>query len=41
MPSTSRREFLESVGLGVTGLMTAGYTATALGYAANETLNVG
>ncbi len=33
-----RREFLESLGIGAAGLITAGYTATARGYAANETL---
>ncbi|MGD9723716.1 MAG: Gfo/Idh/MocA family protein [Pirellulales bacterium] len=36
----NRREFLESVGL-ASGLVLAGYTATARGYAANETLNIG
>ena len=36
-----RREFLSNVGMGTAGLLTAGYTATALGYAANETLQVG
>lgn len=36
-----RREFLESLGIGTAGVLTAGYTATALGYAANETINVG
>ncbi len=37
--STSRREFLEQLGL-VTALA-AGYTATARGYAAGETINIG
>jgi predicted dehydrogenase len=41
MNNQHRREFLESVGAGTAGLLTAGYTGTALGYAANETLNVG
>ena len=35
-----RREFLETLGLGAAGLLAAGYTATARGYAANETLSV-
>lgn len=39
---TSRREFLERLGLlGAGGLITAAYTATARGYAANETIEVG
>jgi len=37
----ARREFLESVGAGAAGLLTAGYTATAAGFAANETLQIG
>lgn len=37
----NRREFLESLGLGAAGLITAGYAATAKGFAANETINVG
>jgi len=36
-----RREFLGRLGVGAAGLMAAGYTGTARGYAANETLNVG
>lgn len=37
-----RRAFLESMGAGTAaGLLAAGYTATAAGYAANETLQVG
>ena len=36
-----RREFLEKLGIGAAGLITAGYTATAKGYAANETISVG
>ena len=36
----TRREFLEQVGL-ATGVLLAGYSATARGYAANETINVG
>lgn len=35
-----RREFLETLGIGAVGMLTAGYTATARGYAANETLSV-
>ncbi|MEX0979163.1 MAG: Gfo/Idh/MocA family oxidoreductase [Pirellulales bacterium] len=35
----NRRQFLEQLGLG--SLVLAGYTATARGYAANETINVG
>jgi predicted dehydrogenase len=42
MKSTwQRREFLEQLGLGAAGVLTAGYTATARGYAANETVHVG
>lgn len=36
-----RRQFLETLGLGAAGVLAAGYSATAKGYAANETLNVG
>ena len=36
----NRREFLEQLGPGL-GLVLAGYTATARGFAANETINVG
>jgi predicted dehydrogenase len=36
-----RREFLENVSAGAAGLLAAGYTATAAGYAANETIRVG
>src|SRR3990172_9539404 len=36
-----RREFLEKLGIGTAGLLAAGYTATARGFAANETLNIG
>lgn len=36
-----RRRFLEQLGLGAAGVLTAGYAATARGYAANETINVG
>ena len=39
--SDNRREFLEKLGIGAAGLVTAGYTATARGFAANETVNVG
>ncbi len=39
--SYPRRQFLENVGVGAAGLAAAGYTATARGYSANETLNVG
>jgi predicted dehydrogenase len=35
-----RREFLERIGL-ASGLVLAGYTGTARGYAANETINIG
>lgn len=38
---TDRREFLESVGATAAGVLAAGYTATARGFAANETINVG
>ena len=37
----SRRELLESLGIAASGLVTAGYTATAKGFAANETISVG
>ena len=37
----SRRELLESLGIAAAGAITAGYTATAKGYAANETIRVG
>jgi predicted dehydrogenase len=36
----NRREFLEQLGL-ASGMVLAGYTATARGFAANETLNIG
>ncbi|MFQ5734097.1 MAG: Gfo/Idh/MocA family protein [Planctomycetaceae bacterium] len=36
-----RRRFLQSTTLGTAGALTAGYTGTAAGFAANETLNVG
>jgi predicted dehydrogenase len=36
-----RREFLQSVGVTSAGLLAAGYTATARGYAANETIRIG
>lgn len=44
MPDTrehSRREVLESLGIGTAGLLLGGYTATARGFARNETLNIG
>src|SRR5436190_19592097 len=37
----SRRELLESFGIAAAGALTAGYTATAKGFAANETITVG
>ena len=37
--SHNRREFLERAGIGT--LLLAGYAATARGFAANETINVG
>jgi len=40
-PQTGRREFLESLGIGTAGLLVGGYAATAQGFQANETLNVG
>src|SRR6476469_9393940 len=36
-----RRELLESLGVATAGAITAGYTATARGFAANETITVG
>lgn len=36
-----RREFLESLGATAAGVLAAGYTACAKGFAANETINVG
>jgi predicted dehydrogenase len=41
MPSVNRREFIESLSWTAAGLMAAGYTASAHGFAANETINVG
>ena len=38
--STDRRSFLETVGVGAAGSVAAGFSATAKGYYANETLNV-
>ncbi|MDX1944695.1 MAG: Gfo/Idh/MocA family oxidoreductase [Pirellulaceae bacterium] len=37
----SRRDLLESLGIAAAGAITAGYSATARGYAANETIRVG
>src|SRR4051812_32886238 len=37
----SRRQLLESLGLAASAAITAGYTATAQGFAANETITVG
>lgn len=39
MPKPTRREILEQAGLGAT--LVAGYTATARGYAKNDTINIG
>jgi predicted dehydrogenase len=39
--SLSRREVLQSLGITAAGLVTAGYTATAKGFAANEEITVG
>src|SRR5215210_657015 len=39
--SVSRRELLESLGIAAAGAITAGYAATAKGFAANETITVG
>ena len=36
-----RREFLSQLGITAAGLVAAGYTSTAKGYAANDTLNIG
>ena len=41
MKNFKRRQFLETMGLGAAGVLAAGYAATAKGYAANETLNIG
>jgi len=38
---TDRRDFLAQLGVTAAGLVAAGYTGTARGYAANETLNIG
>ncbi|MBL8825379.1 MAG: Gfo/Idh/MocA family oxidoreductase, partial [Planctomycetaceae bacterium] len=38
---TTRRDFLQTSTVAAAGLLTAGYTATARGYAANETITVG
>jgi predicted dehydrogenase len=40
MTRPHRRDFLQSLGIGTAGLITAGYAATARGYAANETITV-
>jgi predicted dehydrogenase len=37
----SRRELLESLGVAAAGAITAGYTSTAKGFAANEEVTVG
>src|SRR5262245_24972158 len=39
--SLSRRQLLESLGIAAAGAVTAAYTATARGFAANETITVG
>jgi predicted dehydrogenase len=39
--NVSRRELLESLGITAAGALTAGYTTTAKGFAANETITVG
>ncbi len=39
--NVTRREMLESLGVATAGMVTAGYTATAKGFAANETITVG
>ena len=39
--NSPRRDFLETVGIGTAGVLAAGYTATANGFPANETINVG
>ncbi len=36
-----RRDFLKQAALGTAGVLTAGHTATARGYAANETIHIG
>ena len=41
MKQQDRREFISTLGLGAGAMLAAGYTATARGYAANETLNIG
>ncbi|HEX4131545.1 MAG TPA: Gfo/Idh/MocA family oxidoreductase [Pirellulales bacterium] len=38
--TATRREFLEQLGISAAGIAAAGYTATARGYAANETINI-
>lgn len=37
----NRRDFLAQLGVTAAGLVAAGYTSTARGYAANDTLNIG
>ena len=39
--ASSRRECLRNIVLWTGGLLTAGYSATAAGYVANETINIG
>lgn len=41
MTDPTRREFIEKVCVGAAGAVTAGYSATAGGYPANETIRVG
>lgn len=41
MYRTQRRRFLEQLGISATAVLAAGYTATARGFAANETVRVG
>jgi predicted dehydrogenase len=38
---STRRQFLQTVSAGATGMLTAGYSATARGFAANESLTIG
>jgi predicted dehydrogenase len=37
----SRRAFLEQLGIGTAGVLAGGYTATAAGFAKNETIHIG
>src|SRR5579863_2891359 len=41
MEQHQRREFLKRIGVGAAGALTAGYSSSSSGFAANETLHIG